>query len=255
MNEANRMLIVLVCAAIIVLMAVLAFLTWSAPDDLISSLQDAVDFLDDNNTDAGKLIVTLAALAVSIMALLLIIVELAPEDEPKELRIEHAGSTMIVPADALRLRLEEAVLALPEVTAARSRVWTKSRAVAASLDLTVAHSANVAEVSQEAGRIVVDTVQTDLGLPVAGAPEIKIAFGGTKTAPVTPIAAQTPVAQPEAPLTQVETVDERVAETAPAASELRAHSPPPTESPSAPEPARPSDQTPDEGPPSGQAQY
>jgi hypothetical protein len=204
MNETNRLLITLAAAAWIVLMAVLIFITWAAPDDAIDKLGDFVEFLDDNDSTGGKLIVSLAALAASIFALLIIIVELAPEDEPRELRVEQAGATTIIPADALRLRLEEALLSLPDVTAARARVWSREKGIAANLELTVAPTANIANVTQEAGRVVVDTVQTDLGLPVAGVPSVKIAFGGTRhpapqasssSAPPAPVVA--PPVQPE----------------------------------------------------------
>ena len=91
MNELNRFLIVLVACVLIVLMAIVIFLVWTAPDDAINELQSVVDFLRDNNETAGQLIVTLGALTVIVLALLMIIVELAPEDEPKELRVEQAG--------------------------------------------------------------------------------------------------------------------------------------------------------------------
>jgi hypothetical protein len=207
MNETNRLIITLLAAAVIVLMAVVIFLAWAAPDDVVDSAADVAEFLDDNNTNAGKLIVTLAALATAVLALLVIIVELAPEDDPKDLRVEQAGATTIVPADALRMRLEEALLNLPEVTSARSRVTSHSRGIAASLDLTVTPEANVANVTQEAARVVVDTVQTDLGLPVAGMPTVKVAFGGSKARAVAPT--QTPLRSP-APMGDVETVDERI---------------------------------------------
>ena len=45
-----------------------------------------------------------------VFALLVIIIEFAPDDEPRELRVEQAGATTIIPADALRMRLEEALL-------------------------------------------------------------------------------------------------------------------------------------------------
>jgi hypothetical protein len=180
MNEFNRLLIVLTAAMFIVIMAVVIFLTWAAPDDVIRALGDTVQFLDDNDSLAGQLIVTLGALTVGVLALLMIIVELAPEDEPKELRVEQAGATTVIPADALRLRLEEALLALPEVTAARTRVSTRDGGIASNLELTVTPNANLAEVTQAATRVVVDAVQTDLGLPVFGVPSVKFTFGGSK---------------------------------------------------------------------------
>jgi hypothetical protein len=65
MNEFNRLLIVLTAAMFIVIMAVVIFLTWAAPDDVIRALGDTVQFLDDNDSLAGQLIVTKALRPVS----------------------------------------------------------------------------------------------------------------------------------------------------------------------------------------------
>jgi hypothetical protein len=192
MNETNRSLIVLVCGIVIMLMAVLIFLTWSANTDVIDALFDAVEYLEDHNDDAGRLIVTLAALIVAVIALLAIVLELAPEDEQKELKVQQAGATTIVPAAALRERLDEALLTLPEITAARSRVRTKDQAIAVSLDLTVTPGANVGRVTQESGRVVVDTIQEDLGLPVKGTPLVRVSFGATGPEPAASSITQPP---------------------------------------------------------------
>src|SRR5260370_41949547 len=88
MDSSNRLLIVFCACAWIVAMAVIIFLTWAAPDRTISRLGDFVQFLSDNNTNAGKLVVTLAALAAGIIGFLVIVVEVAPDTEPKDLRVE-----------------------------------------------------------------------------------------------------------------------------------------------------------------------
>jgi hypothetical protein len=213
-NDANRILIILAAAVWIVLMAALIFVTWSASDRAIDGLRDAVQFLDDNNDNIGRLIVTLAALVTVVLALLLIIVDLAPEEDERELRVEQAGATTIVPAAALRQRLEEALAALPEVTAARARVNTRDRGITAALDVTVTPEANVAQVTQEATRVVVDTVQTDLGLPVSGVPTVRVAFGGPRPKPAASSMTQQPRPEEPAPAPHAaaaETVDERIA--------------------------------------------
>lgn len=242
-NNANRTLIVLVAAAWIVLMAVLIFLTWSAPEDVIDRIGDFQEFLADNNDDAGKLIVTLGALVTVVLALLVIIVEVAPEEEERELRVEQAGATTIVPASALRQRLEEAVREIPDITAARARVSTKDKGIAAAVDITLLPRANVAAVTQEAARVVVDTIQTDLGLPVVGVPTVKIAFAeGPEAAAAAPVAQQ----PPETPVAEEA---ERVAESpapeeAPPAPEETAAAPPDAESPPAEQPQEPEDRQP-----------
>ncbi len=237
MDTTNRLFIVLCAAAWIVAMAVIIFLTWAAPDRTIDRLGDFVEFLTNNNTDAGKVVVTLAAIAAAIIAFLVIILEVAPDDNPKELRVEQAGATLLVPADALRLRLEEALLMLPDVTAARTHVWTRDRGIATSMELTVPPGVNLADVTQNAVRVVVDAIQTDLGLPVTGIPPVKIAFGGSR-APVPPGRAIAPsfsspppmpvqtAAEPITPAPQPERVTEPERVVEPAAP-VPAPSPPP----------------------------
>ena len=185
MNDANRTAIVLLAAFLIVVMAIVVFLAWAAPGDVIEALGDVVQELDDNNDTAGRLIITLGALALAVFGLLVIVLELAPEDEERELRVKQAGSTTIVPAQALRLRLEEALCSLPEVSTARARVWTRDNGIVANLDLGLVPRANVANVTQESTRIVVDIIQTELGLPVAGLPNVRVSFGDEKPQPVT----------------------------------------------------------------------
>lgn len=225
-NDANRILIILVAALWIVAMAVLIFFTWTADADIIDGIGDFQEYLADHNDDAGKLIVTLGALVAAVLALIVIIIEVAPEDEERELRVEQAGATTIVPASALRQRLEEAVTAIPQITAAKARVSTRDKGIATALDITLLPSANVAAITQEASRVVIDTVQTDLGLPVVGVPTVKIAF-----APAGTVAAESPPAvPPPPPATEPEpapAAEERV-------EEWFGASPPPEEPPTAP---------------------
>lgn len=192
MNETNRAAIVLFAALVVIAMAVIIFLTWAADEKVVDRLGDMVEYMDAHRDNAGRLIVTLAALIVAVLALLVIILELAPEEEEKELRVEQAGATTIVPAQALRLRLQEALMALPQVSAARARVSTRDRGIAAALDLTVAPDTNVGSITQEAIRVVVDAVQTDLGLPVSGVPTVRVTFAPPAAVPVASSVARPP---------------------------------------------------------------
>lgn len=189
MNEANRTAIVLLAAFWIVLMVTLIFLAWAAPEDVIEALGDIVQEMDANNDTAGRLIITLGALSLAVLGLLLIVLELAPEDEERELRVQQSGATTIVPAQALRERLEEALTSLSDVTTAKARVWTKDNSIATNLELGLKTRANVANVTQESSRVVVDIIQTELGLPVAGLPSVRVSFGDGKALPVTTAAA------------------------------------------------------------------
>ena len=197
MNETNRTAIVLLAALWIVLMAVLIFATWAAADDAVDRLGDFVEYLDDHrDEDTSRLIVTLGALVLIVLAVLLIVVELAPEEEGREIRVEQAGATTIVPAEPLRLRLEEALTAMTQVTAARARVFSQEKGIGMKLELTVTPDANIAVVTQEASRVVVETLQADLGLPVTAPPSVRIVFGPPKAEPVASSVAQPPTPEP-----------------------------------------------------------
>lgn len=246
MNEANRTAIVLLAALWIVVMAIVIFLTWAAPGDVIEALGDLVQDMDKNNDTAGRLIVTLGALALAVLGLLVIILELAPEDEERELRVRQAGSTTIVPARALKSRLEEALTSLPDVNSARARVYTKDNSLATNLDLGLKPRSSVANVTQEASRVVVDIIQTELGLPVAGLPNVRVSFGDGKPLPVTKAAksetavassiVQPPAAQPEGRPPETPGTSQTAPAPAPAATETREE---PSGAPPGPAPTTP----------------
>ncbi len=197
MNETNRTAIVLLAALWIVLMAVVVFAAWAAADDTVDRLGDFVEYLNDRrDEDASRLILTLGALVLIVLALLLIVVELAPEEEGREIRVEQAGATTIVPAEPLRLRLEEALTTMTQVTAARARVFSQEKGIGMKLELTVTPDANIAVVTQEASRVVVETLQADLGLPVTAPPSVRIVFGPPKAEPVASSVTQPPTPEP-----------------------------------------------------------
>jgi len=203
MNETNRAAIVLFAAFGIVLMAVVIFLTWTAGAGSVDRLGDLAEYLAKHEPEnASRLIVTLGALVLIVLALLLIVVELAPEEETREIRVEQAGATTIVPAEPLRLRLEEALMAMPNVSAARAHVYSRDNGIGMKLDLTVTPDTNLALVTQEASRVVIETLQADLGLPVAAPPTVRILFGPPKPEPVASSVMQAPeppAPQPEPP--------------------------------------------------------
>jgi hypothetical protein len=181
MNETNRTAIILLAALWIVAMAVLIFITWTAHEQTVDRLGDMVEYLESHREEAGsRLVMTLGALVLIVLSLLVIVMELAPDEEEREVRVEQAGATTIIPAEPLRMRLEEALTSMDQVSSARARVFSREKGVGLKLDLTVTPDANVAVVTQEASRVVVETLQADLGLPVSGPPSVRIAFGPPK---------------------------------------------------------------------------
>lgn len=208
MTEINRTAIVLLAALVIIAMAVLAFIAWAASDETIQRLADFVQYLRDHNDNASKLILTLGALTLVVLAVLVIVVELAPEQAAAELRVEQGGATTIVSAEGLRQRLEEALLALPAVSAAKVGVASRNKGIATSLELTVVPQTNVAVASQEAIGALTQTLQ-EMGLPLSEAPRLRITFG---TAPKEGAASPPSAVQPAAEATAEEAAGEATAE-------------------------------------------
>jgi hypothetical protein len=67
------------------------------------------------------------------------------------------------------------------------------------LDLTVTPGVNVAAVTQEASRVVVDTLQAELGLPVSAPPTVRITFSPPKVEPVASSVTRPPESEPPPP--------------------------------------------------------
>lgn len=197
MNEINRGAIVILAALAIIVMAVIIFIAWAAPDETIDRFGDFAQYLTAHNDNPSKLIITLGALTIIVLAGLAIVVEVAPQERGGELRLEQAGATTIVSSQGLSQRLEVALLALPAITAAKVEVASRSKGVATSLDLTLAPGSNVAHASQEATRVVNEVLQEEMGLPVADPPRIRVAVSPAPLPGAVPSTAQTAEAPPE----------------------------------------------------------
>lgn len=199
MNEINRSALIGLAALVIILMGVVIFVAWAADTEAIGRLQDFVQFLDDHTDNASKLILSLGALVLIVLALLVIIAEVAPESEGGEIRIQREGATTIVPAQALQERLERAFLAQPYISAARAEVASRGQGILATVHLTVSADTNAAFATKEAARVVGETLADQLGLPVAGPPIVHLSYAPLSAAGPPPAEGAAPEAAGEPP--------------------------------------------------------
>ena len=176
MNEVNRVGVVLISAAVIVLAAAVILLSWTEYARIVDAFGDFVEYLVVHEDAAAKVIITLGALTIAVIATLVIVIELSPQEDQRELRLEHGGTTTIVPADVLRLDIEEAILTLPAVTGARADVASHRGKIAVGIELTVIPETNVAVISQEATAALAHRLE-EAGLPLSQAPRLHITFG------------------------------------------------------------------------------
>ena len=78
MNLINRIVITLLLLALFAGAIAVIVLTWAMPDDSISGLRDAVDWLEDNNEDLQKALLTMIAALVALVCFTALVLEFVP---------------------------------------------------------------------------------------------------------------------------------------------------------------------------------
>jgi len=172
--EINRRIIVSLALLLLAGAAAATFLAWAANSETITRLEDFVQYLTDHNDGAGRLIVTLGALTLVILAALIIVVEVTPSSEPEGLHIKQQGGITIVPIQVLRDRLEEVLLDIPVVRAAKVRPEAHHSGVSLDVDLWVEAGSNLAEAGQAASRRLSDVLAEELGLPLVEPARVRV---------------------------------------------------------------------------------
>jgi hypothetical protein len=159
-------------------MALVILLTWSADTETIDRLGDLVSYLNDHTDNASKLILTLGVAALIVLSLTVIVAELVPAEPAGQVRLESVtGATAILPTEAIIQRLEQELCSLPQVQEAQAMVATRDRGLAVALNLTLAPDASVPSTTEEACRLVQETIEQQMGVALVGLPAVQIRFG------------------------------------------------------------------------------
>jgi hypothetical protein len=176
MNTLNRIFLVLLCLALIAGAIAVTVLAWGAPDESIERLREGVDWLEDNNDDFEKVVLTAIAAGVGLVALIVLLFELLPRSSPNvkvsDLRV---GSALLSTA-AIGQRVEEAVEQVPHVADARAQVKTKKKGVQVSLDLHVDPEANLATVADEACDATRDVLTNRIHVELVDTPRVRLHY-------------------------------------------------------------------------------
>jgi len=184
----NRAAIVGLAFVWVILMALVILLTWGADTETIDRLGDLVSYLNDHTDNASKLILTLGVAALIVLSLIVIVAELVPaEPAAAEVRLESVtGATAVLPTEAITQRLEFELRSLAQVQEAQAMVAARDRGLAVALNLTLTSDANVASATEEACRVVQETVEQKIGVALVGLPTVQIRFGPPVAAPPPP---------------------------------------------------------------------
>src|SRR5215212_3263151 len=93
--------------------AVLA-LTWTIPNDTIAWLRDATDWMGSHNQDTERALLSLIAGVVAFLALVLVLLELLPDNGDVRVTDLRIGGAVLSTADITQ-RVEEAVRTVDHV--------------------------------------------------------------------------------------------------------------------------------------------
>jgi len=183
--------------------AVIIIFTWAAASESVERLSDFVQFLHDHEEDNGsRVILTLGAIVVALLALVVVIAELTPpRAERVPVRNVRAGDALLS-TDAIAQRLQQEVSVVPHVSQAKATVTTRGKGVEVDLELHVDPDTNLALTSEQALRAVENLLTNRLSVEVARPPRLNLRYSELRLAeapaPASPSAPPSPVEEPPA---------------------------------------------------------
>ena len=176
MNTFNRAFTSLLLAVLGIGSVVVIALAWTIPNESIDGLRDAVDWLDDNNQDEEKIILTAILGAIAFLSLLALSFEVMPRSSKTvkvaDLRVGDASLSTA----AIGQRIEEAVNQVPHVSDVRANVKSKRKGVAVAMDLHVDPEANLAEVTDQACETARDVLANRVHVALAQPPTARVFY-------------------------------------------------------------------------------
>ena len=198
MDLTNRVLIVCGALTWIFLVMVVILLAWGAPDQSIDKLQDLATYVADHNDTPAKLIVTFGGLILIMLALIIIISEIAPS-EGGTLKMERVGgATAHISTEEVALRLEEELQTFPQLRQVQASVKSRGQKAEIKLELHVSAEAELTSTAEEACRRARQLLEERMGVALAGPPEARLHYQelkvgrSQKSSPSTPSESPSP---------------------------------------------------------------
>jgi hypothetical protein len=148
-NLVNRIVVTLLLLALIAGAVAVVVLAWAMPEDSIAGLRDAVDWLEENNEDLQKALLTTIASLVALLAFTALVFEFVPSSGPGVKVTDVQAGEAILTTAAIGQRIEEEVRGVANVSDVRAAVKPKRKGVELALELHVDPHANLAQVTNE----------------------------------------------------------------------------------------------------------
>ncbi|MFQ5879368.1 MAG: hypothetical protein ACE5IZ_04225 [Dehalococcoidia bacterium] len=183
MDAKNRLAIVALATLWVGFMAFIIVIAWLADAQAIDRLGDFVRYLDDHTDNQSKVIVTLGALALILVALVVITVEVLPPPVSDIRLVQAGGVTAVLSGASVAERLGEELRALPQVREASAQVFGRHNGMAVVAELAVAPDANLAATVEAAQRLVQEVAEGRIGVPLVASPMVRVRFASGPAAP------------------------------------------------------------------------
>jgi hypothetical protein len=175
MNVFNRLFMTLLGLALLVLAMSVVALTWTIPGDSIAWLRDATDWMARHNEDTEKALLSLIAGTVAFLALVLVLLELLPDNGDVRVTDLRVGGAVLSTADITQ-RVEEAVRTVDHVVNVKASVKAKRKGVLVLLNLDVDPDANLAIVTDEACEAASDVLANKVHVSLAAPPQARLHY-------------------------------------------------------------------------------
>lgn len=169
MNTFNRIVLIVLCVLVVIAAISIITMTWTIPNRSVNWLQDAAQWVDDNDGDLEKALLTTVSAFAGLVAVIVLLIELIPRRGPAVQVTDLASGSATLSVAAISQRIEEAVVKVPHVAEVRANVKSRRKGVIVSLDLQVDPDANLATVTDEAcqvaGEVLTERVHVHLLRP------------------------------------------------------------------------------------------
>ena len=176
MNVANRVLVVVGILVLVGLALTAIVLAWAASGETIARLSDFVRYLGDHNNTLSKLVITLGSAVILLLALSLMILELAPRAERTVDVREVKAGTAALAIEAVARRIEQAVVEVAQVESAKAKVTARGKGVEIDLQLLVDPDSDLAAVADEVSQVTRDMLTQKMSVDLAKPPRVRFYY-------------------------------------------------------------------------------
>lgn len=236
MNTFNRIFVIVTLGVLLILGAFVLV----TPAGFLAVMQSIANWFRGTvfaaYSDTGRVLVRLilAIIWIALIGLLLWWEVRRPGSRTIEIARYTGGSTIRISTDAVQEKVKEQVDAIAGVIESKVRATGRNRAVELSLDVSVTKDVDLVAKAEEVAAVTRQIVQDQLGLKLAGKPQVAIKARSGKPAIAKPLPIQEPApASAPAPIL----AEEETPYLPPAVTEVE-HTPPPPATTDDPEPQR-----------------